>query len=95
MIIKRRLARQRSEFDKAAKTLVRKSASSTEMLNKAKEIFDMAADFAPHGPTISATLTHLVRFEGEWPHFPNDTHAINCLAVGKLVFYGAPLSSLI
>lgn len=95
LVFKKRLRRQISQFDKESETLVRKNASRTLMLSKAKEIFDMAVDYATHAPTISDALTHPIRFEGEWSNFPKDKHDINSLDVEKLVFYGAPLSSLI
>ena len=50
VIIKGGLAREESEFDKNTENLAHGNASRTDMVNKAKGIFDMASGFDSKGP---------------------------------------------
>ena len=86
-VVKRRLRRMESDFDKNTKQIVHRNQSRTEMVNKAMSIFDMVVDYESVGTTISAVISHIWKFEEEWSKSPKDTRLMAAMALEKLVLF--------
>ena len=83
-VVKRRLQRHISDFDKITRIWAPRNSHRNELIAKAASVFDYIIDIARDGPKISSVLAHLTDYERDWERFPMDRNAISSISYGKL-----------
>ena len=72
-------------FDKTTQTHIQRNEERSELIEKAKAIFNAIIDMKDDGVTVAGIITHVAKFEEAWEKFPKTQTEINVETADKLI----------